>query len=73
MAQSRKNFVQACAAIVVSVVLNGAAWAQNFVATDTQSVMQSINDYRAEHETEIIKDFAALLSLPNVATNLSDM
>jgi len=73
MAQSRKIFVQACAASVVSVLLNGAVWAQSFVATDAQSVMQSINDYRAEHEAEIIKDFAALLSLPNVATNLSDM
>lgn len=47
--------------------------AQDILATDTTVVMQAINDYRSDRETEIVKDFVSLLSIPNVATNLADM
>lgn len=34
---------------------------------------EAVRDWRKAHEKEIVADFAALLSLPNVATNLSDV
>jgi acetylornithine deacetylase/succinyl-diaminopimelate desuccinylase-like protein len=36
-------------------------------------VAQAINDYRGNHERQIISDFVELLSIPNVALNLDDM
>ena len=33
----------------------------------------AVRDWRKAHEKEIVAEFAALLSLPNVATNLSDV
>ena len=36
-------------------------------------IASAIEDYRVQNEKEILTDFAELLSLPNVATNLDDM
>ena len=38
-----------------------------------REVTSAIDEYRLQHEKEILTDFADLLSLPNVATNLDDM
>ena len=41
--------------------------------TSVLELSAAINDYRSENERRIIDDFVALLSLPNIATNLDDM
>ena len=41
--------------------------------TDPRQVAQAIDDYRSDHEHQIIGDFAELLSIPNVALNIDDM
>jgi acetylornithine deacetylase/succinyl-diaminopimelate desuccinylase-like protein len=42
-------------------------------ATNVQSIIDTVNEYRSEREREIVGDFIELLSMPNVATNLADM
>jgi acetylornithine deacetylase/succinyl-diaminopimelate desuccinylase-like protein len=47
--------------------------AQGLTGTDVSSVINAVDDYRSSREATILKDFIALLSLPNVANNLDDM
>ena len=46
---------------------------QELSDTDPAAVAAAINEYRSEHEHQIINDFIELLSIPNVALNLDDM
>ncbi|MGE4658275.1 MAG: M20/M25/M40 family metallo-hydrolase, partial [Gammaproteobacteria bacterium] len=48
-----------------------AAQAQS--AGEVEHIFNTAHEYRALHEQPIIEDFVALLSLPNVATNLIDI
>ena len=48
-----------------------AAQAQS--AGEVKHILNTVHEYRALHEQPIIEDFVALLSLPNVATNLVDI
>ncbi len=41
--------------------------------SDVMTVLEAVDDYRQDHEGVILDDFVELLSLPNVAVNLSDM
>jgi len=58
---------------LATAVVCVAASAQNLAATDTDVVMQAIDNYRGEREARILKDFVSLLSIPNVAINREDM
>ena len=42
-------------------------------AADAASPKAAVQDWRKAHEKEILTDFTALLSMPNVATTLSDV
>jgi len=64
-----KIFQLAALAFLVSV----SAGAQDLSNVNPSSVARAINDYRSEHEHQIISDFVELLSIPNVALNLDDM
>lgn len=54
-------------------LISGLANAQVEVSPSANAVANSVDEYRAAHEKEIIGDFIDLLALPNVATNLADM
>jgi acetylornithine deacetylase/succinyl-diaminopimelate desuccinylase-like protein len=41
--------------------------------TDIKTVVDSINEYRSNHEKAIIEDFVDLVSMPNIADNVADM
>lgn len=47
--------------------------AQNQSTQNVATVKAAVNAYRQDREAEILADFVDLLSIPNVATNLSDM
>ena len=68
-----RNFFRAVLVITAAPVVCTDALAQGARVTDAQTVMQAINDYRSENETQILDDFVSLLSLPNVAVNVADM
>ena len=57
------------AAFVLSLALPAAAIGK----ADLASVQAAIDTWRADHEAAILEDFVELLSIPNVASNLSDM
>jgi len=57
-----------CAAMGLGT-LNG--WTQSSLSSE--QVYESVDRYRAANERKIIDDFVALLRLPNVADDLSDM
>lgn len=49
------------------------ALGQMLGGVDVSAATDAIGDYRKQHEAEILTDFAELLALPNVASDLSDM
>jgi hypothetical protein len=49
-------------------VAAGLAGAQE---NSPQSVRNAVREYRQQHEVEIVRSYAQLLSLPNVATDLA--
>jgi acetylornithine deacetylase/succinyl-diaminopimelate desuccinylase-like protein len=55
------------AALLALAAASGAAAAQD------AGVRAQVRAYRASHEKEILGEFIALLSLPNVATNVADI
>ena len=57
------------AAFVLSLAFPAAAIGK----ADLASVQAAIDTWRADHEAAILEDFVELLSIPNVASNLSDM
>jgi acetylornithine deacetylase/succinyl-diaminopimelate desuccinylase-like protein len=71
--QTRKMLFRGCVIVGASILVSSWVWAQDFTDFSAQDVMQAINDYRGNNETQILKDFVSLLSIPNVATNLADM
>jgi acetylornithine deacetylase/succinyl-diaminopimelate desuccinylase-like protein len=68
-----KRFSKSCQLAALALLIPVYAVAQNLADTDPRLVAQAINDYRNQHEHQIISDFAELLSIPNVAINLDDM
>jgi len=58
--------------VLTLIVLAQHASAQR-AAVDIQSVVESVDRYRASRERDIVDDFVELLSLPNIATSLPDM
>ena len=59
----------ALAVLLSGLLLTPAASA----ATDLASVQSAIDAWRSEREAIILEDFVELLSIPNVATSVSDM
>lgn len=53
--------------VVAGVIFSDAS------AQSVDAVAQSVHEYRAGHEKEIVGDFIELLSLPNVAASVPDM
>jgi len=47
--------------------------AQSLAPIEASDIVERVRDYRQNNEARILSDFAALLSLPNVASNLRDM
>jgi acetylornithine deacetylase/succinyl-diaminopimelate desuccinylase-like protein len=68
-----KRYLKTCQIAAVALLISAYAGAQELSDTDPSLVAQAINDYRSEHEQQIISDFIELLSIPNVAQNLDDM
>ncbi len=61
-------------AIVLAVtVVSINVSAQDQSADNVVTVKAAVDAYRQDREAEILEDFVELLSIPNVATNLSDM
>jgi acetylornithine deacetylase/succinyl-diaminopimelate desuccinylase-like protein len=58
--------------LVAAVGISRCASAQNQVP-DVASLVDMFESYRSTRQRDIVRDFSELLSLPNVATNLSDM
>jgi len=54
-------------------VISTSASAQGISATDVNSVIEAVDDYRRVREAAILNDFVDLLSIPNVAVNIADM
>ena len=67
------RIVRGIVAIATTAIVCFSVSAQDIAVTDAQVVMQTINDYRSDRESRIVRDFVSLLSMPNVATNLADM
>jgi acetylornithine deacetylase/succinyl-diaminopimelate desuccinylase-like protein len=72
---SRINAEHCCCRLLAALafLFSVQAGAQNLSDMDPGVLAQVINDYRSEHERQIIGDFVELLSIPNVALNLDDM
>src|ERR1041385_6386376 len=51
----------------------GAAQAQSRQEQSPQAIRKSVREYRQQHEAEIVHSFAQLLSLPNVASDTSNI
>jgi acetylornithine deacetylase/succinyl-diaminopimelate desuccinylase-like protein len=62
-------------AMVLGLILSSATTlaAQANAATSGSSARAAGREYREQHETEILREFNALLALPNVASNLDDI
>ncbi len=58
---------------LVATCLSFGATAQSQFNDNVSATKQAVDDYRSQHEAEIVSDFADLLSIPNVAVNLADM
>ena len=58
---------------VVFLVGERPASAQMLGGLDVSEAVDAIADYRQQREADILTDFAELLALPNVATDLADM
>lgn len=59
----------ACAAFALS----SAATAQDDLLAQVAATRQAVDSYRSQHEKQIIRDFADLLAIPNVAVDLENM
>ncbi|MDJ0879231.1 MAG: M20/M25/M40 family metallo-hydrolase [Halieaceae bacterium] len=55
----------------VCLSLNSAA--QDELASQVASTRKAVDEYRSQHEAEILTDFADLLAIPNVAVDLANM
>jgi acetylornithine deacetylase/succinyl-diaminopimelate desuccinylase-like protein len=67
MMQIRVAITLAVAVVSVNIL------AQERSEEDVATVKAAVDSYRQDREAEILGDFVELLSIPNVATNLSDM
>ena len=63
-----QRWIAACLGLI-----SGLAFADDAKIRSSVEVAALIDDYRQRNEAEILTEFAGLLSLPNVATDLADM
>lgn len=68
---TRTNSSLAIVALLALVGMSPAVHGQTAVVA--KDVVEAVNDYRRTREKSIVRDFMALLSMPNVAANLPDM
>lgn len=61
----KRIVVRACSLVLL---LNCFAWPAH-----AQSLKTGVRDYRVKHEAEILKEFAELLSIPNVASDTKNI
>ncbi len=75
MTKTPKTKASVLAGLVAALAVCGpvAAIADGAGASDPAAVRSAIDDYRRQHEAAILRDFAELLSIPNVADTLPDM
>ena len=65
--------MQRTAVFFLSIVLCGIAPAKSPGEAGVERVLVAVDDYRINHEPEILTDFVEFLKIPNVALELSDM
>jgi acetylornithine deacetylase/succinyl-diaminopimelate desuccinylase-like protein len=73
MTKSDRAPFQLWIAAIAGLLISTIGFGQGLNATDVNAVVDAVDGYRSEREAEIIRDFVELLSMPNVAVNLSDM
>ena len=55
------------------LILGSIAALLTFTVAGAATVTDQVRAYRVAHETQILEDFSRLLSMPNVATHISDI